>query len=610
MIRAKHLLLIIIVSFIAACESNKTLYIPSYYGPQLVIQGIGEAALPDSSIYQGEFKDGLFHGAGVITWDNSDRYEGSFSQGLLHGFGVQTLSTGNIYRGEFKYGYYSGQGELEFKDGDRYQGTFENNAFNGLGIYMFASGDQYHGEFINGSFSGEGNITYASGDTYEGDVKDWMLDGEGVYLFSSGKKYHGIFKTDRPDGEMVVEYEDGDRYEGGMNDWDQFHGYGRYTTSSGDVYDGEFKDGLTIGSMTVIKASGKEKYEGELRDWQYHGKGILTTTTDDHYDGMFESGLYNGQGKLVVPDVSTYTGEFNYGRYQGQGTLEYTNKQRNVRLVSGEWKRGKYIGDDVSQYVQDGIARLDAEAILFDQSRQVDSAIDRVSAQLTGKTDLFFVSFGSHGSQDVFMNEVIHASNVMDDLYGVGEKTVNLVNNYQTLNQYPLATTKNLQAVLAGVAEKMDVEEDLLFLYLTSHGSKDHQLSVELGELPLQEVSSGALKRLLDDSGIKWKVIVVSACYSGGFIDVLKDDYSLIITSARADRASFGCSNDAELTYFGSAFFKDSLKASGDFIQAFHSATKIVEKRELAKEYKPSMPQINYGLKIEEKLKQLTRKLQ
>ncbi|WP_084683783.1 C13 family peptidase [Psychromonas hadalis] len=52
-------------------------------------------------------------------------------------------------------------------------------------------------------------------------------------------------------------------------------------------------------------------------------------------------------------------------------------------------------------------------------------------------------------------------------------------------------------------------------------------------------------------SKIKWKVIVVSACYSGIYIETLADEYTLVMTASNAEQPSFGCSNSANFTYFG-----------------------------------------------------------
>lgn len=85
---------------------------------------------------------------------------------------------------------------------------------------------------------------------------------------------------------------------------------------------------------------------------------------------------------------------------------------------------------------------------------------------------------------------------------------------------------------------------------------------------------------MIKQTGIRWKVIVVSACYAGGFIDSLKDDETLIMTAARRDRRSFGCSDDNDFTYFGRAYFKESLPVSNSFQDAFQRATRLVEQWE------------------------------
>lgn len=200
------------------------------------------------------------------------------------------------------------------------------------------------------------------------------------------------------------------------------------------------------------------------------------------------------------------------------------------------------------------------------------------------------------------MKEVRYSSEVMNQHYDVGTRTVTLINNSKTVDDAPLASVTNLEAVLDGIVGIMDVEEDILFLFVTSHGSKEHEIAVELDDFPLQGLTASRFKRILDNSDIKWKVLLVSACYSGGFVDALKDEHTLIITAARADRASFGCSDDAELTYFGRAFFEKSLTPDSSFIDAFARARELVLSWEKAEEREPSEPQIFFTDAIEKKL--------
>jgi hypothetical protein len=98
--------------------------------------------------------------------------------------------------------------------------------------------------------------------------------------------------------------------------------------------------------------------------------------------------------------------------------------------------------------------------------------------------------------------------------------------------------------------------------------------------LSLRGLSARDLAALLKETGIRWKVVVVSACYGGGFIDPIKDDRTLVIAAARHDRQSFGCSDENDFTYFCRAFFKDALPQSASFQEAFRSAERSVGEQE------------------------------
>ncbi len=52
---------------------------------------VGTVQLPDSSVYKGEIRGGLFNGHGKLTWRDGSYYEGEFEDGLMHGRGVLTF---------------------------------------------------------------------------------------------------------------------------------------------------------------------------------------------------------------------------------------------------------------------------------------------------------------------------------------------------------------------------------------------------------------------------------------------------------------------------------------------------------------------------------------
>ena len=155
---------------------------------------------------------------------------------------------------------------------------------------------------------------------------------------------------------------------------------------------------------------------------------------------------------------------------------------------------------------------------------------------------------------------------------GAQGRTVLLVNSRSTVDELPLANGPNLAAVLEGMAARMG-PEDLLFLHITTHGSRKHRLSVSFENLGLNDLSAEEVGEIVDGAGLSWRVVVVSACFSGGFIKALKSPRAMIITAASAKRTSFGCKSGREYTYFGAAFYRDSL-IDADFRAAFDRAAR------------------------------------
>lgn len=251
---------------------------------------------------------------------------------------------------------------------------------------------------------------------------------------------------------------------------------------------------------------------------------------------------------------------------------------------------------------------IDVERTFYVQPAMVESGLDRIERGRPGVADLYFLGFASYGSQDVFMKEVRLANNLFDQRFDTAGRSLALVNNRQTIDSLPLANVSNLRLALNGLAERMDRDEDILFLFLTSHGSKDY-LATDFWPLQHNDLSAAELRAMLDEAGVGWRVIVVSACYSGSFIDELRSDRTLIITASREDRNSFGCSNEAEMTYFGRALIDEALRSTRSFISAYALAAKQIASQEEAEGLTPSEPQISIGGKITTKLEELTARL-
>lgn len=246
--------------------------------------------------------------------------------------------------------------------------------------------------------------------------------------------------------------------------------------------------------------------------------------------------------------------------------------------------------------------RGSAEALMYAQPDLVDHALQALRPGEPGMVDAFLVAFGGDANEDVFRNEVLYAERLFAQRFGMQARTLVLLNHPDTTGERPLATLSNLRRALAGLAARMQRDEDLLVLFATTHGSEDHELYVDLQPLPLDQIDPDDLRGALDGAGIDWRVLVVSACYSGGFVDALRSPQTLVITAARADRSSFGCGAESELTYFGRAFLVEALNRTQSFVQAFEMARRRVAKREKAEDFEASEPQIEIGSQIAAKL--------
>ena len=142
---------------------------------------------------------------------------------------------------------------------------------------------------------------------------------------------------------------------------------------------------------------------------------------------------------------------------------------------------------------------------------------------------LAVVSFGLFGDEGVFRREATGAAQIVANRFG-GDPVV-VKYNTKTGGS---ATVETLATTLQAEAKKMNGESDILFLILTSHGSRDG-LAVVAGRLA-ETLKPSHLSEMLGRTGVRNKVVIISACYSGVFIPRLADADTLVITAADANQ--------------------------------------------------------------------------
>ena len=249
-----------------------------------------------------------------------------------------------------------------------------------------------------------------------------------------------------------------------------------------------------------------------------------------------------------------------------------------------------------------------SEESFYTQNRILNKALEGIEFGEFAQSHWYFLGVAGASYQDVFMSEVERIKEQFDTRFGTFSRSMILVNNPMTRNVIPIATRTSMEMALRRMGQQMNRESDVLFLYMTSHGLPN-QFEMENAPLDLKQVDPKWLKDTLDKSGIRWRVIVISACYSGSFVSELQDENTLVITASAADRASFGCSSEADYTYFGRAFFDQAMREQHSMFDAFNQAKETVAKWESAQGFEPSEPQWAIGKNMELMLPQLEQRL-
>jgi hypothetical protein len=240
-----------------------------------------------------------------------------------------------------------------------------------------------------------------------------------------------------------------------------------------------------------------------------------------------------------------------------------------------------------------------------------ERAVAALAPQRPDVPDVYGLVFAPYAAEDVFLKESMLVADLLAQRFDAKGRVLQLVNHVDTVESLPWATPLNLKRAIEALAQRMDREQDLLVVYLTSHGAREFQLAASHPPLSVDTISPGELRVALDEAGIRHRVIAISACYSGGWLGPLASTTTLVMTAADAEHTSYGCGRLSELTYFGRALFDEQLRRTHSFEQAFAAAVPVIRQRE-EEAGKPdgfSNPQISVGEALKPLLKALEQRL-
>ncbi len=149
------------------------------------------------------------------------------------------------------------------------------------------------------------------------------------------------------------------------------------------------------------------------------------------------------------------------------------------------------------------------------------------------------------------------------------------------------------RVLLRRIAELPARKGDQCLVFLTSHGERGAGLWLARSNAALRP---GDLAQALSRGcGAVPTIVVVSACYSGGFArGKMAKPNRIILTAARSDRPSFGCQVHRTYNYFDECLLAVLPKA-GTWRVAFDGAKACVRQMEHALDAEPSEPQAYFG---------------
>jgi hypothetical protein len=203
-----------------------------------------------------------------------------------------------------------------------------------------------------------------------------------------------------------------------------------------------------------------------------------------------------------------------------------------------------------------------SEPVLAVQGTLIDDALDALEDARPGIVDLYFVGFAPDARHEGFRIELENAQHVLDERFGTHDRSLLLLNNRDTATTLPYATLTNLRRALQEIGGAIDPEEDVVMVYLTGGATPDHALAAVHPPLDLVDVTPGAVKQLLDNAGIRYRVIVVSSCTTRDWIDALQDDDTAILVYAPDDARPAGCNGGETTSPLAEALFDRALRTT------------------------------------------------
>lgn len=207
---------------------------------------------------------------------------------------------------------------------------------------------------------------------------------------------------------------------------------------------------------------------------------------------------------------------------------------------------------------------------------------------------LIFAGFAMHSQSKAFRSDVVSLEKVAlaIDPNAIVFKLNNPVQGQDA--DWPYATAENIALVLRKASALARPDDKVMVLFST-HGAVEI-LSVNFNNTFLPHITPRWLNEALADLRGKPTLLLLSACFSGSFLEPLRGPSRVILTAAAKDRNSFGCQFQSTNTYFVDALVNQPALLDYSVVQLMERAKVGIDARERSMKLSPpSMPQISVG---------------
>lgn len=261
-------------------------------------------------------------------------------------------------------------------------------------------------------------------------------------------------------------------------------------------------------------------------------------------------------------------------------------------LGSGEGRAERRKSYELSPELQRGFSA----AQVREQQRRLDAALAALPRQTPGTPEAYVLTIALD-SDPVFAREAREAARVLGARYNAQGRTLTLAGPDGTRDDHPHGSITALLLAISHIGSLIDPAEDSLVLYTTSHGM-DLGLAYHYGDSGYGILSPASLKAALEEAGIRRRVLIISACYSGVFVPALASPDTAILTAAASTRTSFGCVAENDWTFFGDALINRALRQPVALEEAARMAGRSVAEWETQARYLASLPQVSIGPEV------------